>query len=211
MPKKGAKKVVKKRVARKAAPRKATVAAKVMTAVREWPQLEIFTQGQLAKSRSAVGNQYRKTFASKATDRLCQALATVQSFALEATAPQPRPTILEFSYETVKPADIRRRAVTLAGVTESFPAALLHLARRHLLRDRFAQQVAAITAHLERRSQPVFPAGLEAMASPTTPSSVVETCWLNGTMRTYLDPRSLHDVAEDSPLNRLDLPRPLAA
>src|SRR5712691_2315181 len=108
---------------------KAGVAAAARTAVREWPRLEIFTKGQIAKSRSTVGNQYGKTFASKASDYLCQALATVQSFAVEATAPQPRPMILEFSAPTPKPAEIRKRAVTLAGAAEAPHPALLRLAR----------------------------------------------------------------------------------
>lgn len=52
------------------------------------------------------------------------------------------------------------------------------------MRDAFAKYAAPFISHLEGNSRHVFPAGLEAMASPTVPSSVVETCWLNGTMRT---------------------------
>ena len=205
-------KTVKKNAAKaraKAAPQPAAVSANA--AVHEWPKLEIFSEGQLSTAKKSIANRYGKAFASKASDRLCQALATVRSFALEAVAPQPRPIILEFSVQAVNPAEVRNRAVTLSGVRRGIPPALLRLARAHTLRDQFAKQVAAITANLERRSQPVFPAGLEAMGSPTTPSSVVETCWLNGTMRTYLDPRGLSDIAEDRTLSRLDLPPPLPA
>lgn len=182
-----------------------------ITAVREWPRLEVFTEGQLAKSRKTVANQYGKIFAAKASDSLCQALATVQLFALEAAGPQPRPTILEFSRPLSNLNEIRNRAAALAGREESVPAALLRIAGRQAMRDQFAKQVAAIRAHLERRSQLVFAAGLEAVASPTTPSSVVEICWLNGTIRTYLDPRGLRDIAEEETLKRLDLPRRLVA
>src|SRR5208282_2072418 len=99
-------------------------------AVREWPKLEIFTEGQLAKSRKAVANLYGKTFASKASDPLCQALATVQAFALEAVAPRPRPTILEFSTKEVDHAEVRKIVVALAGSVGAVPAALLRIAQR---------------------------------------------------------------------------------
>ncbi len=179
--------------------------------VREWPKLEVFTEGQLAKSRKTVADQFGKTFASKSSDRLCQALATVRAFALEVVAPQPRPLVLEFSRTETSPDRIRGRAATLSGSAEALPAALQRLAQRQAMRDQFAQQVAGIRAQLERRFQPIFPAGVEALASPTTPSSVVEICWLNATMRTYVDPKGLREVAGESTLNRLDLPRILLA
>jgi serine protease AprX len=179
--------------------------------VREWPRLEVFSEGQLARSRKSVTDQYGKTFAAKASDQLCQALATVRAFALEAAAPQPRPVILEFSQPEPSPEAIRGRAAALAGPAEALPVALHRLAQRQARRDQFAQQVAGIRAQLERRFQPVFPAGMEALASPTTPSSVLEICWLNATMRTYVDLRGLREVADERTLKRLDLPRILLA
>src|SRR5947209_5230390 len=199
-------------------PIRARVAARHATielakAVREWPKLEIFTKGEIAKCRGTVANEYGKAFASKASDRLCQALATVQSFRTEAITPQPRPTILEFSAPQVKTAEFNKRVAALAGVetVETAPPVLHRIARSRVWRDSFTKQVAGIATQLERRAQMFFPAGVEAIASPTTPSSVVEICWLNNTMRTYLDPRSLRESASETTLQGLDLPRPLQA
>jgi serine protease AprX len=180
-------------------------------AVHDWPKLEVFSEGQLAIARKTVTNQYGAVFASKASDRLCQALSTVSLFALESVGPSPRPVILEFSVAAVKPDDVQKRAAMIAGTESINSQVLLRTARRHAMRDQFHIQVAPITANLEKRSQSVFPAGPQALVSPTTPSSVVEVCWLNGTLRTFVDPRGLRDVAAESSLAQLDLPRPLRA
>lgn len=195
----------------KTPPKPPAVASLVAAAVHEWPKLEIFSQGQIAKARKTIGDQYGNTFASKASDRLCQALATVQLFAMETVASRPRPTILEFTQPAIDPAEVLNRAVTLGAKREAVPPMLLRLARRHTMRDRFSTQVAGIMTTLEGRSRPLFPAGLEAIASPTTPSSVVEICWLSGAIRTFVDARGLRDIAEERTLSRLDLPRPLRA
>jgi hypothetical protein len=142
------------------------------TPVRDWPKLETFAQGPIAISRSAVTNQYGKAFATKASDELCQALATVQAFALESTGAAPRPVILEFDSSAPASADVARRAVALNGSSEPPTPGIILLARRHLLRDLFAQRTGGIRAHIEGRTRPMLSAGLEAMASPTTPSSV---------------------------------------
>src|SRR5438270_92265 len=133
-------------------------------AVRDWPLLEVFSEGNLSKARKAVRNQFGAAFASKATDRFCQALTTVQSFALESVAPQPRPTILECSSGEVSSADVKKRATTLAGIEKDIPPMVLRLAKRHLLRDAFIKSVSGIATQLEKKARPLFPAGLEAMA-----------------------------------------------
>lgn len=179
--------------------------------VSDWPRLEIFTEGQAAISRKTVESRYGKAFASKASNHLCQALATVQQFALESSAPRPRPTILEFKLLSASPEDIRKRATALGGSAEPPSRAMMRMARRHVLRDQFAQQVGSIRATLEKRAQPLFSAGLDAAASPTTPSSVVDICWLNGSVRSYVDPRHLSDIASEETLTQLDLPRLLRA
>lgn len=177
--------------------------------VHDWPKLEIFSPGQLTTARNAVKNQYGSSFASKATDRLCQALSTVSLFALESAGPRPRPVILEFSVPEVKDADIAKRAVAMAGVESVKTPLVLRAAKRQYMRDQFQIRVAPVTADLEKGSKPVFPAGAAATVSATTPSSVVEVCWLNATLRTLVDPRGLREVASESTLNQLDLPRPL--
>ena len=180
-------------------------------AVREWPKLEVFTKSAIARCRTTVANEYGKAFASKASDHLCQALATVQAFRTEAVAPKPRPTILEFSEPRMKSSEFNKYIAALAGAIETVPPALHRIARIRLRRDSFTKQIAGIATQLDHRAQMLFPAGVEAIASPTTPSSVVEICWLNSTMRTYLDPRSLREAASETTLQQLDLPRPLQA
>jgi serine protease AprX len=140
-----------------------------------------------------------------------QALAAVDQLRLESVGPRPRPTILEFTTTDADPDQIQNRAATLAGTHENVAPAWVRIARRQTMRDGFSKQVTAIATALESRSRPIFPAGLEALASPTTPSSVVERCWLSGSMRTYVDPRALRDIAEERTLARLDLPRALRA
>ena len=209
---KGAKKAAgKMTLSAGAAPPAAMAESVAKPVVRDWPRLEIFSGGQLATARTAVKNQYGSSFESKATDRLCQALSTVSLFALESAGPRPRPVILEFSAPAVKNDDIAKRAAAMAGVESINTPLVLRAAKRHYMRDQFHIRIAPIAADLEKRSKPVFPAGPEATVSATTPSSVVEVCWLNATLRTLVDPRGLREAASESTLNRLDLPHPLRA
>ena len=207
------KQIVKKKApaTRKKIPLSASLPAH-LTSVREWPKLDVFREGPAALSRKMVENNFGKAFAAKASERLCQALSIVQSYGLESVASSsPRPTIIECAPPEAPTSEVRNRAKTLAGAAESVAPALLLLARRHVMRDRFAKYVAPFITHLEGQSRHNFPAGLEALASPTVPSSLVEVCWLNGTLRTYVDPRSLSELAHDSAVRQLDLPRPLLA
>src|SRR5947209_19783905 len=130
-------------------PIRARVAARHATielakAVREWPKLEIFTKGEIAKCRGTVANEYGKAFASKASDRLCQALATVQSFRTAAITPQPRPTILEFSAPQVKTAEFNKRVAALSVVetVETSPPVLHRTALSPVLAASSHQQAA---------------------------------------------------------------------
>src|SRR5258708_16137987 len=139
--------------------------AAVAAAVREWPKLDVFTEGESAKARKMVTNSYGRAFASKASDRLCQALSTVRSFGLESvSARSPRPTIVECTPPEAPASEVRNRAVTLGGAVESIAPSMLLLARRHVLRDRFAKYAAPFITHLEGQSRHIFPAGLEATA-----------------------------------------------
>lgn len=204
-----ARKTTKKKTMRGVA--KSSTAAAGANAVSLWPSFEILTKTKPTQARKFVESAYGKSFASKASDRLCQALGVVQQFALESAAPRPRPTILEFAPPEIKENDVANRAMMLGGPESKSAPGLLRIAKRELLRDQFARQVAGIRTHLERKTQPIFHAGLEAIASPTTPSSVVQICWLNGTLQTYVDPRQLRAIADERTLTDLDLPRPLTA
>jgi len=180
-------------------------------AVREWPQIEVFTAGALAKARGAIKNLYGKDFASKATDALCETLQTVHSFGVEAV--EARPMVLEFTAPSVSARQIAGLTRQLAGAGDAIAALgrIRRWARLQMSRDAFQEQVAGLKALLETRAKPVFAAGLAARSSPTVPSSVTERCWLNHSMRTFLDPRMLRDVAAEKTLKCLDLPRLLTA
>jgi serine protease AprX len=203
------KKAVKKTAG--AAPPAAMLESVAKPVVRDWPRLEIFSEGQLTTARKAVRNQYGASFASKATDRLCQALSTVSLFALESAGPRPRPVILEFSAPAVNDGEVAKRVAAMAGAESVTTPSALRTARRQYMRDQFQIRIAPLTASLEKSSKPVFPAGPEATVSATTPSTVVEVCWLNSTLRTLVDPRGLRELASETTLNQLDLPRPLRA
>ena len=99
-------------------------------AVRAWPELEVFSETPSAKARKTVANQYGKAFANKTTERLCQALATVQLFQLEAAGPQPRAIVLEFSPPpAVLEKHVRIRAAVLAGRSEKASPSFLRRIR----------------------------------------------------------------------------------
>jgi hypothetical protein len=118
---------------------------------------------------------------------------------------------LEFVTTLLDPADVESRAITLAGSRDNVPVAILRLARRHPMPERVRPPGCRHHQYVGIEIPAHFPAGPEALASPTTPSSVVELCWLSGTMRTYVERRGLGDIAEERTLSRLDVPRPLAA
>lgn len=79
------------------------------------------------------------------------------------------------------------------------------------VRDNFFKIAGAITDEIERGARGFFNAGPEAAASPQLPSSVTQVCWLNRTVRSFVQPRALAEVAADPSIERIDLPRRLEA
>src|SRR4051812_16366424 len=95
--------------------------------VSDWAPPEGFSGGAVAKSCKAIANQYRKAFSSKAADRLCQAMATVQSFTLESMAvATPRPMIIECAPPDAEALDVRGRAAMTAGSGRAIKQSNMH-------------------------------------------------------------------------------------
>lgn len=189
---------------------------------------------EVAATRKRVENQYGKELASKASDAFCLAFGrqTPQVFAAFeggiAEAPPTRAIVVEFVPQQERIEEVRnaaqevKRAPAWSGLRESLeevrtpelrlrPGRLLRQAAIESVRDDFYKTAGPITAEVERSTRNLFRPGSEAVASSTTPSAATEICWLNRTMRTRVDPRSLAEVAADPQLNRIDLPRRLEA
>ncbi len=86
---------------------------------------------------------------------------------------------------------------------------LIQQTRIKSTRDEFYRRAGSICNEIERGARGHFRPGPEALASPTTPSAVTEICWLNGAVRTWVDPMVLSEIAADSKIERIDLPRRL--
>lgn len=117
---------------------------------------------------------------------------------------------------------IEMTAVTKGVVTEvmesghSEPEILpVHAARllRHVkilsMRDNFFKVTGPITSNIERGARGFLRAGVEALAAPQPRSVVTQVCWLNRTVRSWADPRTLAEVVADESVERVDLPRRL--
>jgi serine protease AprX len=191
-------------------------------------------QTEVAESRNRVENQYGQELASKASDVFCLAFGrqTPQVFAAFeegiAGAPPTSAIVVEFVPQQERIAEVRsaaeagKSAPAWGRLRESLEEVrtpelslqtgrLLRQAAIESVRDDFYKSAGPITAEVERSTRNLFRPGPEAMASSTTPSAVTEICWLNRSMRTRVDPRSLAEVVADPQVDRVDLPRRLEA
>ena len=106
---------------------------------------------------------------------------------------------------------VKKGAVELESVAEQ-PKGGSHESRGLQIRDvrdAFYKKAADVRVEIERSSRGFHRPGPETLASPQMPSVVAEICWLNESLRTWTDPRSLAEVAADPKVTRLDLPRRL--
>jgi serine protease AprX len=143
-----------------------------------------------------------------------------------ATPSAPGAVVLEFKpgttgvaaqAERIAQARLRRSATRTAsrqrraGVEEvaSKPVGESRQSRIQKAREEFFRSAADIRIEIERSSRGLHQPGPEAMASPQMPSSVADVCWLNQSLRTWVDPRSLAEIAGDDKIHRLDLPHRL--
>ncbi|HYL04689.1 MAG TPA: S8 family serine peptidase [Thermoanaerobaculia bacterium] len=90
---------------------------------------------------------------------------------------------------------------TLGGATAAGAVSMLRRLRAAQLRESFYEAAAPLR---ERMGQA---AGLRQDAAPGTPGSITQVCWLNSTLRTVANLPALADVAHDSKVERIGLPR----
>jgi serine protease AprX len=111
----------------------------------------------------------------------------------------------------VKSGTVREVMETGRSEPELLP---LHAARllRHLkvmaLRDNFFKVAGPITDSIERQSHGF---AHRALTGATSRAAITEVCWLNGTVRSWSDPRALAEAAADESIETIDLPRTLRA
>jgi serine protease AprX len=76
-------------------------------------------------------------------------------------------------------------------------------------RDNFFKVAGPITDTIEKSSQGLFVAGAEVAGPVHGRGPITQVCWLNRTVRSWSDPRSLAEVVADDSIERVDLPRRL--
>jgi serine protease AprX len=191
-------------------------------------------QSEVAETRDRVENQYGKELASKASDVFCLAFGrqTPQVFAAfeegVTEAPPASAIVVECVPQQERLDQVRnaaeeaKRASAWDRLQESLEEVrtpelslrsgrLLRQAAIQFVRDGFYKTAGPITAEIERSTRNLLGPSPEAVVSSTPASTVTEVCWLNRSIFTRTDPRSLAEVAADPQVNRVDLPRLLEA
>ncbi len=179
----------------------------------------------VSKQRKRIRDKLGVEFERKATDAFCLAFTpSVHKMAYLAeavSAPEaaPRAAILEFSEAAEAPQEESASprpsasALTLDGrLVEVFPREVRALQRQERVvrqRARFLATVAAVHGHLEASAGGLLK-GKGALLDPTwRPGRVVETCWLNRTLRVWASGRALAEVASHPSVRSIDAPRRL--
>lgn len=104
--------------------------------------------------------------------------------------------------------------VTESGRSEPEPlpiqsARLLRHLKVVSQRDNFFKVAGPITDSIEKSTQGLFVAGAETMSFGGSRAPITQVCWLNRTVRSWSNPRSLAEVVGDDSIERVDLPRRL--
>lgn len=89
-----------------------------------------------------------------------------------------------------------------------YAAQLLRHAKIMSVRDNFLKIAGPITDEIERGGSG-FARGFAEAAAPQPSASLTQVCWLNRTLRSRADPRTLAEIAVDDSVERIDLPRRL--
>ena len=188
----------------------------------------------LATARRSIHNQYGEEIAAKASDQFCLAFGLERrqtAVALEGAGDEavPAPAILEFE----RPPDPIAEGQRVGEATRAMPkwrwlnevlrevaprepdlrldaSALLRQVRVRSLRDEFLRTAGSLIGEVERNAYRLGRMRPEAVPLQGS-GSMTEVCWLNRTIRAWVDPRALAEVAADTRLSRLDIPRRLDA
>lgn len=180
-----------------------------------------------AQLRTKVKRLYGAALADKATDALCSSLVGEVLPESVAGGPGRDGTVLELDYDQdlgggagASPEDVgdiaslRSAHAALAEVAAQWPTMHLDIGRTirqaGVRRLREASHAAAdpVVDALDRLGGGLLGPAAES-AARTAP--VTQLCWLNGTMRSFADPRAVAEVADAPSVRRIDVPRRLEA
>lgn len=182
----------------------------------------------LKLARERVRQRFGAAMATKATPEFCVAFARVGMAAVAGTGPRislegvagtetidvdnPTSVVLEFRRTQWEGTRSTERLAATGGALESAPEERVQSreSRIHRARDQFFRQVADVRSEIERGARNFHRPGPDTSLSPQLPADIAELCWLNASVRTWTDPRSLAEVAGDPDVNRVDLPRRLS-
>jgi serine protease AprX len=182
------------------------------------------------QARQRVRNEFGNTVAQKASEAFCELYGGDMGAGLESlgispgVGPSRLPTVLELeqdapptAMESMGPDAMRQAQEAAAEVLRQLGEehAALHartaLRRRTIerRRDTFLLEAGAVLDELGRASGgPLGPLS-ESVTLQAPPSQIVEACWLNGTVRTAADARTVATVADDPRIRFIDVPRRL--
>jgi serine protease AprX len=188
----------------------------------------------LREARRLVRRLLGEALEGKASDEFCLAAAQeaaperrVWGFGAEtvgAGAPAaPVSSVVEFSTPRTEAADwapetspewleVRDAIRRLPSPSRARPlraAALVRQARIATVREQAYRVVGPVYDEIERLSGGLLRRDPSAVGSPQIPTLVNQVCWLNGTVRTWSDPRSLAEVAADDAVAAIDVTRRL--
>jgi serine protease AprX len=184
------------------------------------PQLE---------ARERIRNEFGHTVAEKASEAFVALYGGVQGFAESglmgiSAGPARMPTVLELQQErprvmaeSIQPEALRQAQRAAAEVLRQLGEEDAELHARTALRrraversrDAFLLQAGAVLDELGRAAGgPLGPLSeTVTMRMPQAP--IVEACWLNSTVRTAADARTVATVADDPRVTAIDVPRRL--
>jgi len=179
-----------------------------------------------SEARNRIRNQFGSAVAQKATDAFVAAHdEALAGIGIEAGVPAKSATVVEIRQDAPR-YQVRAASRESIRALENASVAVLkemdHYAdvsgiglatiRRHLVglsRDAFFQQAGGIVDELAKASGgPLGPLNENVTLRALQPH-LVETCWLNGTIRTAADPRTIAAVADDPRVQVIDVPRRL--
>ena len=189
-----------------------------------------FDPEELATARAEVSRALGSQLAEKASDSFCvatyrQRTRPAVSFGLETTTAGAAPaaaTVIEFGEETPVPRLPRLTdhpdwsalssglKALEAATPESAPVRAPIVLRQALVaatRNESYQVVSPVYNEIERLSGSVLGPPPEVVGTPQVPTLVTQVCWLNRTIRTWSGPESLAEVAADTAVSGIDVPR----
>ncbi len=184
---------------------------------------------ELAAARDGVRQALGAAFAEKATDEFCLshrrraarsgAFFGLEALAAPAAAGPPAATIVEFGGPpgaAAAPADWSQVNAAAQMLRAALPgdgtvraSGVLRQAYVASARNACYNLLTPVYDEIERLSGGPLQPGPEVVGAAQIPTLVTQICWLNRSLRTWAGAESLADVATDSRVTGIDVPRRL--